>query len=122
MGWNPEYVYRIRGCWYHREDEQMIVFDLEQSEIIITCDTTQPPTATEQISKGRKRLVTFPEDWGTSFGLPFYEHQMRNQCLELGSSSGWNSNVKCIPVPSDVKFDLLTPIELEETIAQLRNS
>ena len=122
MGWNPEYVYRIRGCWYHREDEQMIVFDLEQSEIIITCDTTQPPTATEQISKGRKRLVTFPEDWGTSFGLPFYEYQIRNQCLELGSSSGWNSNVKCTPVPSDVRFDLLTPIELEETIAQLRNS
>lgn len=122
MGWNPEYVYRIRGCWYHREDEQMIVFDLEQSEIIITCDTTQPPTATEQISKGRKRLVTFPEDWGTSFGLPFYEYQIRNQCLELGSSSGWNSNVKCTPVPSDVRFDLLTPIELEETISQLRNS
>ncbi|MEA4950224.1 MAG: recombinase family protein [Petrimonas sp.] len=122
MGWNPEYVYRTRGCWHHRGGEQMIVFDLEQSEIIITCNTTQPPTATEQITKGRKRLVTFPEDWGTSFGLPFYEHQMRNQCLDLGSSSGWNSNVKCIPVPSDVKFDLLTPIELEETIAQLRNS
>jgi len=122
MRWNPEYVYRIRGCWHHRDDEKMIVFDLDQAEIIVTCETTQSSIAAEHEINAKKRLVTFPEEWGTSFGLPFYEYQTRNQCLELGSSSCWDANMKCRPVNSNTKFDLLTPIELDDAILQLRNS
>lgn len=122
MGWNPDYIYRIRGCWHQRDDEEIIVFDLDQSEIIITCDTAISKTETEPQINSKKRLVTFPEDWGSSFGVPFYEYHLRNQTIELGSSACWKANMKCIPVPTNSKFDLLTPDELENTITQLRNS
>lgn len=122
MGWNPEYTYRVRGSWYKQRDEQIIVFDLDQPEIMIACDTTGPQNSSSQETSVKKRLTTYPEDWGTSFGLPFYEYQIRNQCLELGSRSGWNSNAKCKPVPSRIKIDLLTPTDLEDTISQLRHS
>ncbi len=121
MGWNPEYAYRVRGSWYKQRDEQIIVFDLDQPEIMITCDTTGTQNSSSQEISVKKRLTTYPEDWGTSFGLPFYEYQIRNQCLELGSRSGWNSNAKCKPVPSRIKIDLLTPTDLEGTISQLRH-
>jgi len=122
MGWNPEYTYRVRGSWYKQRDEQIIVFDLDQPEIMITCDTTGPQNSSSQETSVKKRLTTYPEDWKTSFGLPFYEYQIRNQCLELGSRSSWNSNAKCKPVPSRIKIDLLTPTDLEDTISQLRHS
>ena len=68
MDWNIDYRYKLIGKVIHANDEYLIVFDLNASEIYqrIAKDGGKPKTA---------RTPVFPAGWKDQFGLPSREHQ-----------------------------------------------
>ena len=68
MDWNIDYRYKLLGKVIHANDEYLIVFDLNASEIYqrIAKDGGKPKTA---------RTPVFPAGWKDQFGLPYREHQ-----------------------------------------------
>lgn len=68
MEWNIDYRYKLLGKVIHANDEYLIVFDLNASEIYqrIAKDGGKPKTA---------RTPVFPAGWKDQFGLPYREHQ-----------------------------------------------
>ena len=68
MGWNPDYLYKIRGIWAKRFSEQIIVFNLSNGvpAVIVTNDGN--------ITGAKRRVEMCPDEWTDDFGDEFYEH------------------------------------------------
>lgn len=72
MEWNPDYMYRIRGTWAKRGNEQIIVYNLANAVPAMLV-----PRDDEENSK-KKRIELIPEEWNDDFGEEFYEHFLDN--------------------------------------------
>ena len=68
MDWNPNHRYKLLGKIIRREDEYLLLFDMNATEVYM------------RISKADEkpklsRTPVFPADWKDQFGLPVEEHQ-----------------------------------------------
>lgn len=76
MEWIDEYKYRFRGQYHANDDEQILIFDLEEPEIIKTELLEEPENeeqeqSSENATKKKEKViktVLFLEDWCRSFG------------------------------------------------------
>jgi len=116
MDWNPDYIYRIRGMWAARGNDEIIVFDLSEAAAVILC------TVDADATPAKKRVVTFPEEWDSEFGMEFYRYGIANQFRHLPMSFDWKADSKCKPVPDTMQLDLLSEVELHDMIEGLRAS
>lgn len=80
MEWVEDYKYRFRGQYHTQDDEQIMIFDLEEPEIIRT-EIESPEMETENtedvqeqekdtvpIKHIKKKITMYPEKWSRSFG------------------------------------------------------
>ncbi len=123
MGWNPDYIYRIRGVWAERGAKEIIVFNLSESVAVMLCAANENLGTSEAVaSAGKKRVITFPEEWEREFGMEFYEHGINNQFRYLNANIDWKADSKCRPITDALQFDLLSEAELQDMIDGLRIS
>ena len=66
MGWSPENRYKIQATIMRCEEELILVFDLEETEIFI-------PRKSEDNEATRSNRSYFPEGWRESFGITYGE-------------------------------------------------
>ena len=66
LGWAPDNRYKIQGTVMRCEDETILVFNLEETEIFIPRQVGD-----DALSKSKKSY--FPEDWRESFGVTYGE-------------------------------------------------
>lgn len=66
LGWAPDNRYKIQGTVMRCEDETILVFNLEETEIFIPRQIGD-----DVLSKSKKSY--FPEDWRESFGVTYGE-------------------------------------------------
>lgn len=109
MGWNPNYIYKIRGNWLSNGVEQIIVFDLQNA-----VGATLIAEKQEDGIK-RHRAEFFPEDWEDDFGNEFYDHIVENDLYYLSGRREWKSGKASIPAPGIKQYS----IPSEETVQRL---
>lgn len=112
MGWNPDYEYRVRGSWASNGHNEIIVFGLGEAETIIICEDVK----TGGVAMKKKRIATFPEEWGDSFGLDFYEHSMQNAFHVFRD---WKSDAKSHPTDQTNPLGILSQAELQQSLEKL---
>ena len=66
LGWAPENRYKIQGTVMRCEEEIILVFDLEETEIFI-------PRKKDDDEATRSNRSYFPEGWRESFGITYGE-------------------------------------------------
>ena len=98
MDWNPEYIYKIRGTWARREQEQIIVFNLVNAAPAMYIAENGSDRLT------RKRISLCPEEWDDGFGEEFYEHSLENGFYYLTPNAAWNSQAESILAPGMPQF------------------
>ena len=101
MDWNIDYRYKLLGKVIHANDEYLIAFDLNASEIYqrIAKDGGKPKTA---------RTPVFPAGWKDQFGLPYHEHQ---KSLQINIFDGYAIyGIKDNTVSSIASGEAATPI------------
>lgn len=93
MGWNPDYLYKIRGIWAKRLSEQIIVFNLSNGvpAVIVTNDGN--------ITGAKRRVEMCPDEWTDDFGDEFYEHVLENGFYYLTPDADWQTAAPSIPAP-----------------------
>ena len=91
MEWNPDYVYKIRGLWAQRGDEQIIVFNLTKAIPAILIMTEE--------EQSRKRVEICPDEWADDFGEDFYDHIIENEFYYLALTTEWQTYASCVPAP-----------------------
>ena len=112
MSWNPDYSYRARGVWANRGNDEIIVFDLSEAMIVILC-------ALGNESK-KKRIITFPEEWQSKFGMEFYEHGINYRYRSISSNVDWGAAAKCRPIQDSTQLRLLSDDELQGMISTMQ--
>lgn len=113
MQWNPEYMYRVRGTWARRGNEQIIVFNLVNAVPAVL-------VAKDDISQSRRRVDMCPDEWMDDFGEEFYEHQLDNDFFYITPNSEWRTQAQSIPAPGMEQFIVPSPDELQSSIDLLR--
>ncbi|GHU80180.1 resolvase [Clostridia bacterium] len=116
MEWNPDYIYRVRGVWASRRDDEIIVFNLSEAAAAILC------AVNESDVPAKKRVVTFPEEWESEFGMEFYQYGIANQFQQLSPKADWKADSKCRPVPDTMQFDVMSDVDLQDMIDGLRTN
>ena len=115
MGWNPDYVYKIRGTWACRGVEQIIVFNLLNAMPAVAA-----PSSENEDSTGKRRINLFPEEWDDDFGAEFYEHILENGFYYIAPNSEWHSQAKSILAPGIEQYAGTSPEALQLSIESLR--
>lgn len=114
MEWNPDYSYRIRGTWTARGSDQIIVFNL----------TNAMPAVYLEKEKGgsghKRRYELCPEEWDESFGEEFYDFSLQNSFYYIATFGDWKPDAKSVPVHDSGQMKLVSKVEIEENLENLR--
>ena len=107
MGWNPDYLYKIRGIWAKRFSEQIIVFNLSNGvpAVIVTNDGN--------ITGAKRRVEMCPDEWTDDFGDEFYEHVLENGFYYLTPDADWQTAAPSIPAPGLEQYIVPTQKEVQ---------
>lgn len=79
LDWNPAYRYKMLGKVIHANNEYLIVFDLNSTEVY-------QRTVTEGEKVKTARTPVFPEGWKGQFGMPYNEHK---KALQINIFDGY---------------------------------
>ena len=111
MEWNPDYVYKIRGLWAQRGDEQIIVFNLTKAIPAILIMTEE--------EQSRKRVEICPDEWADDFGEDFYDHIIENEFYYLALTTEWQTYASCVPAPGIEQYAGSNEEELQRNLENL---
>jgi len=114
MEWNPDYLYRIRGTWAKRGQDEIIVFNLVNATpaVLITQDTADNPV--------KRRVFMLPDEWTDDFGDEFYEHTLENGFFYLTPDADWHAQAESVPAPGIAQIRTPTAEDLQLSIELLR--
>ena len=112
MKWNPDYVYKIRGIWAQRGDEQIIIFNLTKAipAVLIVSDDEE---------QSSKRIELCPDEWADDFGEDFYDHIIENEFYYLALNSEWQTYASCIPAPGIDQYAVPSAEDLKRDMEKL---
>ncbi len=114
MGWNPDYVYKIRGTWACRANEQIIVYNLPNA-----VPAALIPTADSE-NTAKRRIDLCPEEWDDDFGAEFYEHTVENGFYYIAPNDEWHSQAKSVLAPGIEQFTAKTAEQLQLSMDLLK--
>lgn len=109
MEWNPEYIYRLRGTYVSRGEDEIMVFMLPNA---------MPAAYLDLDTHKRSNLI--PEAWREKFGEEFYDYALSND--QYFRSGDWNSAAIGIEAPGMKKVDVATESQLKEQIEELKTA
>ena len=114
MGWDPDYLYRVRGTWASKDSDQIIVFSLTNA---------MPVTYLEKedgISTRKHRYELCPEEWSNSFGEEFYDFTLQNSFYYIAPFEEWTPDARSLPVHGPGQIPSLSNSEVNENLENLR--
>ena len=114
MDWNPEYMYKIRGVYARRKEEQIIVF------ILPNALPTMLIQKADENDGSKTRVEMFPEEWADDFGEEFYEHVLENDFYYLSPGTEWDAQKQSIPAPG-IEQNAGSLEELQQSMERISN-
>jgi len=126
FGWNPEYKYRVRGIKRQKDDEILMIFDMNETEIFIsqiasdeTSSNGQLPKDLEPFTNG-KDIVAYPATWANTFGNNYYYQIQARELALLNEENEWKSKEEGKPyLKPDLK--VTCPDEIQLNIKKIIN-
>ena len=117
MGWNPDYLYHIRGAWAARGSDEIIVFSLSNAV---------PAALLQTVSAGaeeavRRRVDMCPDEWQDSFGDEFYDYALDNSFFFLSPKTDWKAGCRSVDAPGIQQIKIKTDEDLEISIEILKH-
>lgn len=90
--WDPRYKYRLCGVRRQQDNESVIMFDLDETEVFMPEDTLEgeaEPVEDEMIPTGRKSVIGYPSTWANNFGSNFYTHAQARELATFVEDGTW---------------------------------
>ena len=127
FGWDLNCKYRIIGIKKQQDDEAILFFSLQDTEVLIptasinsTDDEGSTPTFDEDIKPlGTKTSVyAYPEDWINNFGNEYYRQAQLLELRTYTETGKWNSQADGTPYNPD-PLQLTSTEEIQSGIASM---
>lgn len=103
FGWNLDYKYRVRGIRRQKNDETLIIFNMNETEIFISqrelnldedeiSTNEQLPKDVEPFTNGpNKDIMAFPNNWADTFGNNYYRQAQARELALLREENEWKT-------------------------------
>ena len=97
LDWNTACKYRILGIHRQKEDESILLFDLNETEIVMPNsmvpdshdDSDSIPSMKPFQSGSKQNVLAYPAEWSENFGKEYYSHSQSDETAAYSGS--WNS-------------------------------
>lgn len=114
MEWDPDFLYRVRGTWIQRGEEQIIIYNLEHAVSAVLLPQMREAPGRET------RAECFPEPWEDSFGEEFYDHIMGNEAFYMARGTAWQAGRPSVLAPGIGQYVPQTGGEFHKMMETLR--
>ncbi|MDR1410408.1 MAG: recombinase family protein [Oscillospiraceae bacterium] len=110
MGWQNEWKYKITANYFSKNDEQLIIFDLNCCEFRLRSDES-----------GRKSTRAIPSEWLSCFGSDMPEHLMLCRRALAAHLKRWEINAQASAIQCfGNELRVLSSSEAEQRIEEMR--
>jgi len=128
--WNMEYRYRVRGVRRQKENEVLIIFDMNETEIFISQNgiafeegaspvEEQFPKDLKPFTNGPKKdIMAFPNTWANTFGNNYYRQAQAKELAILSQSKEWKSKEAGKPY-SEPDLNVTDSDEVKQSIKKI---
>lgn len=107
FGWKREYRYRITGVRRQKGSEMVLLFDLQETEVLIPvekirkfCEENNLPQEEFTPVNGsgyQGKILAYPLPWAQSFGSEFYQHTQASPSSGIDHGGLWNVTMQGDP-------------------------
>lgn len=108
FNWNIQCKYKIEGVHRQRNDESILIFNLSETEVILT----NTSSSTEEIAE---KVTGYPSSWADSFGSDYYSRLLEDK---KNDSSLWNAHAESKPY-KEPEWNVSTEEELHNNIHEI---
>ncbi len=100
FSWNTNFKYRVRGVHRQKDSENVLLFDLRETEIFVPQKALledvikggeSPISENEEpvMPNTRNTLVAFPSAWAENFGSNYYRHAQARELSSIDMEGAW---------------------------------
>lgn len=86
LDWKIDYKYRIYGICRHKGDEMLLLFNLDEAEILIPPNVIVPSDVNV-----KKSTIGYPAEWLEGFGNSYYLHAQSKELAPFSQTEIWNT-------------------------------
>lgn len=102
FNWNISCKYRVQGIYKKKEKEEVLVFDMHDTEIFIPQNSfalsnetnagedSFPENINPFTNGPQKDVMAYPASWANSFGYGFYHHAQAQELISFDRFGRWN--------------------------------
>ncbi len=113
--WNKNCKYKIIGVHRQRNNESILVFNLNETEVILP-NASILPQEPDTPNKSREKVMGYPQEWVDNFGSDYYAHTIENE--KKDETSPWNAHTESKPY-KESEWNVSTEEELHRNIKEI---
>lgn len=114
FGWNSARKYRVQGTYYSRDNMPVIIFDMNDTETLISDNDSNLDI--ESLSNSGKSVIGYPVEWIDDFGDGFYTRAQAKELENFLRSGKWNVDDEGEPFHNDSMPHILDKEEIDKNI------
>lgn len=88
FGWDSAWKYRVQGTYYSRDNMPVIIFDMNDTETLISDNDSTLDI--ESLSNSGKSVIGYPVEWIDDFGDGFYTRAQAKELENFLRNGKWN--------------------------------
>ncbi len=92
--WDKKCKYRILGVAHQKDNENVLIFNMDDTEIRIptsTNDVSTPNNNMPDTISDSKSVLAYPADWMNSFGNNYYTQSQAPELTEFTADKNWQT-------------------------------
>lgn len=124
LGWNESCKYRVRGIRKQNADENLIIFNLEETELYLPKDNglcTDDDKVTSLAETG-KSVIAYPSAWADNFGSNYYHHSQAEELQRMKKEQDWNMQQEITSFSDYLDLNVTSREEVGDNILTLINN
>lgn len=96
LGWNLTWKYRVQGTYYNRENSPVIIFDMNDTEVLIHESNAEGKCVKSHginsLASSGNSIIGYPTEWIHDFGYSFYTHAQTKELEGFAKSGIWDAD------------------------------
>ncbi len=94
FNWDTDLKYKIQGTYYFKENMSIIIFDINNAEILIPKASLIIDPKTQALSSAGNNIIGSPKEWCNDFGIGFYTYAQIKELKNYFAYGKWTSTEK----------------------------
>lgn len=88
LGWNDGYKYRVRGIRMQNNEESLLIFNLEETELYLSKESNKAEITS--LAKTGKSVIAYPSAWADNFGCNYYHRSQAEELQRMKKEKNWS--------------------------------